>query len=92
MQEGNPNESQLKQLAELEQMKKDYLNVFSTVAGKQVLENLENVCFIHKTTFTKDTNGLTIAFHEGMRFVVVHIKNMMTMNIETLKKLATKGE
>ncbi len=90
-QERSPEELQEKQMAEIEQMKKDYLAAFSTEAGKRVLTNLENICYINKTTFTKG-DDLAMALHEGMRFVVVHIKNMMNMNIEQLKKLVVKGE
>ena len=89
--EKSPEELAEQQMAELEQMKKDYLTTFSTEAGKKVLASLENSCFVHKTTFPKNSEGLTLAFHEGMRFVAVHIKNMMNMNIETLKKLV-KGD
>ena len=90
-QEKSPEELQEQQMVEIEQMKKDYLATFSTEAGKKVLNNLENVCFIHKTTFAKG-DSYAMALHEGMRFVVVHINNMMNMNIEMLKKLAGKGE
>lgn len=79
------------QMAELEQMKKDYISTFSTEAGKKVLVNLENVCYIHRTTFAKG-DAYATHFHEGMRFVVVHIKNMQNFNLDTLKKLVMKGE
>jgi hypothetical protein len=83
----NPDE---RQMEEIEQKKKDYIAVFSTAEGKRVLADLENVCFIHRTTYSNQ-EGRTL-LNEGMRFVVVHIKNIMNMNVEKLKKLIQKGE
>lgn len=75
-----------KQLAELEQVKKDYVDTFSSKAGKRVLEHLESICFIKKTTYSPELNRTF--FSEGQRFIVVHIKNMMDMDIGKLRKLA----
>jgi hypothetical protein len=86
----NQQELNEKQIAEIEQKKRDYSSVFSSETGKRVLADLENTCFINRTTFSA-AEGRTL-LNEGMRFVVVHIKNMMNMNIELLKKLAQKGE
>ena len=80
------------QIAELEQLKRDYVATFSSEAGKKVLKHLEGISYINKTTFAKDGQGLTLAFHEGMRFVIVHIKNMMVFDLKTLRQLAQKGE
>jgi hypothetical protein len=92
--EEDPQESQLsfdeKNTEALKQLKKDYLAVFSSEAGKRVLSNLEKICYIYRTTFSSQ-EGRTL-LNEGMRFVVVHIKNMMTLDLEQLKKLSLKGE
>lgn len=79
-----------KQLAEIEQLKRDYLATFSTPEGKRVLTHLEHICFIHKTTFVKGDEFSTIR-NEGTRFIVVHIQNMMNMDIVTLKKLVRES-
>ena len=89
----NQEELAERQLAEIEQLKKDYISTFSTDQGKAVLKHLKNTCYVNKSTFPKDANGLTLAFHEGMRYVVgVHIKNMMTMDIESIKKLMSANK
>ena len=91
-QEKNDKELAETQMAEIEQLKKDYSALFSNDTGKKVLKHLEDVCYIHRSTFPKDAQALTLAFHEGMRYVVVHIKNMMDFRIEKIKKLARKEE
>ena len=85
----NQEELNEKQMAEIEQLKKDYLETFNSNAGKRVLADLERKCFINQTTFS-NTEGRTL-FNEGMRFVVVNIKNMINMNIAMLKKLAKES-
>ena len=79
-----------KQMAEIEQLKKDYLATFNSAEGKRVLADLERKCFVNQTTFSA-TEGRT-SFNEGMRFVVVNIKNMMVMNILKLRELLQKSE
>ena len=85
-------QQQEKQLAALKQKKEDYLATFSTDAGKRVLKDLEHVCFINRSTFPKSADALSLALHEGMRFVAVHIKNMMDFDLTTINKLVQKGE
>lgn len=89
-QEKSPDELAEEQIAKLQQLKKDYVATFSTEAGKKVFADLEKTCFVNRTTFSTMA-GRTL-FNEGMRFVVVHIKNMMTMSIETIKKLIQKED
>lgn len=78
------------QLAKLEQLKKDYVSTFSTVAGKNVLADLERKSFMNKTTYSDVRGG--IYFHEGQRFVVVYIKNMMKFDLKTLQQLIQREE
>lgn len=80
------------QLEEIKQMKQSFVNAFSTESGKKVLADLEKLCFINRTTFPADGQALSLAKNEGMRFVVVHIKNMMNMDIKQLTELARKGD
>lgn len=86
------NQQNEKQMEEIAQMKRDYIAAFSTESGKRVLENLEKVCYINNTTYTKNGDALGMAMHEGMRFVVVHIKNLINFDLEKLKSLTQKGE
>ena len=78
------------QLNEIRQRKRDYLAAFGSEEGKRVLKDLEGMCYINKTTFSA-TRDRTL-LNEGMRFVVVHIKNIMDMDIKTLTKLVREGE
>ena len=83
-------ESQKKQLNELSELKKDYLATFSKGEGKRVLADLERMCFINRTTYPADKQALTLAFNEGARFVVVHIKNMMNLDLKKIHELSQK--
>lgn len=78
-------EESKKQLAELSNLKQAYCDTFGTPAGKKVMADLENLCFIDRTTF--DLNPGAFARNEGMRLVVVHLKNMINMDLEELTKL-----
>ena len=84
------DETTQEQFAKLEQMKKDYLDTFSTESGKKVLADLEKTCFVNKTTYSPEKGRILL--NEGMRFVVVHIKNMMNFDLKELRKLSSKGE
>ena len=80
-------EQENKSLAQIKELKKNYISAFSG-RGEKVLEDLEKKCFINKSTFPADGNDLKLAFNEGMRFVVVSIKNMINMDIKTLDELS----
>lgn len=73
------------QLAKIAQKKSDYLTTFSTPEGKRVLKDLEDSCFIHQSTFSPVPGKSDV--NEGMRFVVVNIKNLMNMNLKELYKI-----
>ena len=77
-------------LADLEQKKNDYLAVFTTGEGKRVLADLENMCFINRSTFSPARDRTIL--NEGMRYVVVHIKNMLTINTKRLAELIRESE
>jgi hypothetical protein len=85
--EKNLEEFADEQMAKVEQLKKDYITTFASEAGKRVLADLEQKCFLNRSTFPENCGALNLARNEGMRFVVVYIKNMMKMNIEHIKKL-----
>lgn len=87
----NPEQLNDKQMSELKEMKDAYISVFTSASGKKVLADLEKKCFVNRTTMPADGNTNHLAFREGMRYVAVHIKNMMSMDINRLKELATKG-
>lgn len=90
--EKNPEELAEQQMAGLEQLKKDYVSTFSSEAGKKVLKHLESILFTDRSTFPKNCNELALAFNEGQRYVLVHIKNMMDFKIDKIKELVKKGE
>lgn len=87
-------EEQQKRLAEVEQLKRDFLNTFNSDSGKKILKHLENSCFWNRTTYPNSPNDFNrLAFNEGQRSVVLHIKNMMNFNIDKIRKLVIeKGE
>ena len=69
------------------------LLVHKTDAGKRVLENLETSCHINKTTLPKTSgDSLRLAFNEGQRSVVLHIRNMLNFDLKTLEKFAKARE
>lgn len=83
-------EQQENQLNELKELKKAYLDVFTGTSGKKILTDLERMCFINRTTYPQDKQALTLAFHEGMRMVIIHIKNMMIMDLKKINELVQK--
>lgn len=76
-----------KQLADLKQTKEEYVAVFGSQVGKKVLASLEQICYINRTTYSRPVEALDLAMHEGMRFVIIHIKNMMKLDITKIMKL-----
>lgn len=64
-------------LEKLVQLKKDYHEVFSSEAGKRVLEDLKKAGFFYQTTIHSDTNQL--CFQEGQRALVLHITSRMEL-------------
>ena len=75
---------------ELKQLREYYKNTFSTDSGKRVLANLEQLCFIHSTTFSQIP--YITSFNEGKRTVVVQIQNMIAMDLERLRKQLQEQE
>jgi hypothetical protein len=69
----------------LEQLKKDYLHIFSGEEGKRVLEDLEKKCFMSHTTAAETPERMIL--NEGMRCVYLHIKMMMNFDMDKLKEL-----
>ena len=72
------------QIEKLQSLKTDYINTFSTENGKHVLEDLVARCFIDNTTFNGDVNQMI--YSEGTRSIILHIKSMINMDIEKIKK------
>lgn len=78
----NPNETNI---ARIKGIKEDYRKVFSTEEGKRVLADLEKIGFFKTTTFSND--AIAMAFNEGNRAFLLHIKTILDMDIETLEKI-----
>ena len=70
------------------QLRKAYMDAFSTSSGALVLKDLANRCYKHDTTFDPDVTGNPeLAFvNEGRRQMLLHIENMMSP--EGIQKLA----
>ena len=61
---------------DLKQLIIAYKQVFESVHGKKVMEDLEKRCSFHSTTHLKADSHET-AFIDGTRSVVLFIKNML---------------
>ena len=65
-----------------------FQNAMDGENGRIILEHLEKLCFVNKTTF--GGTGVDIAYREGMRNVYLLIKNELNMPIaemmETFKE------
>jgi len=72
-------------VTKIKERKQTYVNTFETESGKKVLEDLEKRAFIHQPSF--NVNPQQMAFNEGQRSIVLHIQNMMKIDIEATEKL-----
>jgi len=66
-------------------LKDDYIKVFSTSEGKRVLVDLSRSGFINKSTFQPGDPYIT-ARNEGMRTAVLHIIDMSKREKESTKE------
>ena len=78
------------QLDKIKLLKQRYISVFSGKDGAKVLEDLEKMCFVNQSTYSNFPHKM--AFNEGHRSVLVHIKNMMNFDIKRLAELITQEE
>lgn len=65
------------------QLRKDYMHVFGTEAGKRVLEDLRLRGYKYTTTFDGTTEGTLV--NEGSRRIVMSIEN--AIDPENLKRV-----
>ena len=68
-------------IEQLKLMQQAYNKVFQTKEGKEVLADLERVCFKNHTT-AHELPHMTF-FNEGQRAVLLHIETRMKMNLLT---------
>jgi len=71
------------------QLRRAYMDAFSTPSGAIVLQDLSNRCFELDTTYVPDFKG-AIYINEGKRQVLLTIKTMM--NPEFIKQLDDESE
>lgn len=76
-------------VAKLKGLRADYKKVFETEEGKRVMADFENTGFYRTTTFVPQDEMATM-YNEGLRSFVLHIKTIMSMDIEVLEKLAAR--
>ena len=60
-------------------LKKNYLYIFNTDEGKEVLSDLEKRCHYHSTTNVKGDSHES-AYMEGQRSVILFVKSMLQNN------------
>ena len=62
-------------------LKKNYIYIFNTDEGKEVLSDLEKRCHYHSTTNVKGDSHES-AYMEGQRSVILFIKSMLRKDKE----------
>lgn len=62
-----------------------YKQAFNSIAGQEVLRDLESRCYFLDSTIAE--NPIIMAFKEGQRANFLHIKNMVDMDVDALEKL-----
>ena len=67
-----------------------YKRVFESADGQEILADLERDCYLSTTTYSKD--ALDMAYKEGMRCVVLHIKTMIGLDSEKIRDGLEKGQ
>lgn len=80
-------------MSDLERQKQtilDYKTLFGAETGKRVLEDLEKRCFYNVPTFS--TDALTMARQEGMRAVFLHIKTMLSLDVNKMDQLQKEND
>ncbi len=82
--------AQQEQINKITSLKKAFLSTFNSESGKVVLEHLEKTCYVNRTTYSPEPNKL--ALNEGMRYVIVTIKNMMRFDVKKLYRLIEESE
>ncbi len=75
---------------ELKELQKAYNRVFSGKDGDKILADLKKRTYYNATTYSPGCSAIDIAHREGRRSCLVHIINMMNMNVEHLEKLREK--
>lgn len=80
----------MSQFDSLKQLQLDYKTTFESEVGQRVLKDLEIKCFGNKVTFDKD--HAQHAFNEGARAVLLHLKTMLSLDIEAMEKQQQENE
>lgn len=62
-----------------------YKNVFSSVQGKEVLDDLIKSCYLLSPTFSKDP--YETAFKEGQRNVVLKILQLLEVDLNKVEEM-----
>lgn len=86
MEEGKVQEH----IQKIKERKQIYQNVFESPDGKNVLEDLARHAFGSKTTFNENSNRM--AYNEGQRSIILHIQNMMRIDIEKTREMLKKQQ
>ncbi|MFA5165584.1 MAG: hypothetical protein WC481_08505 [Candidatus Omnitrophota bacterium] len=78
------------QINKIAELKRAYVECFSTDAGKKVLEDLESRCFVKSTAYIPG-DIYTSVFNEGTRANVLYMKTMISLDIEQIKNLQAEA-
>jgi len=76
------------------QLRKAYMDAFSTSSGDLVLKDLQNRCFKYSSTAVRTWPSVNeVMINEGKRQTLLHIENMMSPeDIEKLDESPEGGE
>jgi hypothetical protein len=69
----------------IEEKQAVYKRLFGSEDGVVVMKELEMSCYLKSSLFSKD--ALEMAYREGMRSMVLHIRSMLDLDMEQFKKL-----
>ncbi len=74
----------------LKELQQKYNRLFTSDDGKEVMKDLERVCFYNQSTINQ--NPEITAFNEGQRAALLHIKTRMRMNALKLERKVSDGQ
>lgn len=79
-----------KQIEEIRLNKSRFVDVFNNPSGKYVIDLLENM--YHFKGSTIDANHGLMGFREGQRTVVMFIKDMVELDLQTMEERIRENE
>ena len=86
MTEAERNQKIEEEVVKTKALKDDYVATFSSEYGQRVLADLRKRGFFNKTLYMPGIDAIGLALREGQRIVVIHIDNMMSLDMNKIKE------